>query len=174
MVLHGVRVQVKDAWDKGLSYCALHGVHSIHFTTCYKHRGSLFDGSLSVMPEIKMRVCSARAGAVALRRSTIFSAQHVALDARVMLFQSLAGTKLTFQVGIWKQLRIKECRAWGHGTLALHRMLLPDSQRHVALSWFLHSLCGCLGVPHPHSSISVAVCRVFDHLARSYDEGSGC
>ena len=73
----------------------------------YKHLGSLFDGSLSALPEIRMRVGSARTEAVALRKP-IFAAQHVALNARVTLFQSRVGTKLTFQIGIWKELRIEE------------------------------------------------------------------
>ena len=165
-----VIVRVEDEWQKGLSYCALDGVHSIHFTTCYKHLGSMFDGSLSVMSEIRVRLGSARAEAVAMRKS-IFSAQHVVLRARVQLFQSLVVTKLTFQIGIWKELRIKEGRAWRHGTAALYRMLLPDKQRHAAASWSLRALCGCLGVPRPDSLVSVARCQVFDHLVHSDDEG---
>ena len=109
-----------------------------------------------------MRVGSARTEAVALRKP-IFAAQHVALNARVTLFQNLVGTKLTFQIGIWK--------AWRHATLALYRTLLPDNQRHAVSSWSLHSLCVCLGIPHPDSLVSVARRQVFDHLAHADNGG---
>ena len=165
-----VQMRIEDEWDTGLGYCALDGTHSVHFTNCYKHLGSLFDRSLSVLPEIRARLASARAEAVALRKP-VLSAQQVPLYARVELFHGLVGNKLTFQIGIWKELRIRESKAWRHGTAALYRMLLPDGHRHAASSWSLHALCGYLGVPHPDSLISVARCQVLDHVALSEDGG---
>ena len=61
--------------------------------------------------------------------------------------------------------------AWRHATLALYRTLLPDNQRHAVSSWWLHSLCVCLGIPHPDSLVSVARRQVFDHLAHADNGG---
>ena len=163
------RRALDDMWNRGITYAALDGKHVIHFTSTYQHLGGRLDRSLSLMPEIKSRLGSARAEIAALKRH-FFRSPDVSAEARAILFRALVLSKCLYNVGCWRELSRSEGKAWRHGVAALYRSLIPAQEQQQATTWSHHFLAAKVGTPHPTALLSAMRCQMLDHVVPS----AGC
>ena len=126
----------------------------------YVYLGTLVDGSGHPAVEVKRRFLSLQAPKKLLHKG-IFRSPRLPQHTRLLLFQSLLMSKLTYGCGAWQYMHIQTQRSWHSQLMKLYASIAPVMKRAEGVSTL--DILADIGVAPP---ILVLMCHRFRLFGR--------
>lgn len=173
-----MQFQGKDAGKYKRQFESEHGSH-LHLLTehfgltkvpvvnHYKHLGGFLIRGGTLLPEIKVRNTQTQAQVKPIRK--FLANQHLDLDKRRQLLQSLAIPVMTLHTGAWFDMNVGEREAWHAMVFKTYLALVHRSGQEFP-HHTIEELAMLAKQPLPEDLLHIQKIRVFLQIARAGDE----